>query len=78
MQQIVQSKAKCPKCKSNYLLLIEVWDGHEITWAQEDGKFDRYDGNLEAGDPYKVEAICKQCQHHWTIRKASQIDDIIK
>lgn len=71
--EIVNSKIICPKCKSNNLLLVEVWSQHTITWDQIDGKFDKEDGSLEMGDPYKVEANCKECSHIWKIRKAIQI-----
>lgn len=77
-EKIVESKVKCPKCKhGNDLILIEVWIGHEITWEQINGKFDRNDGNLNPGDAYRVEAECK-CGHHWKIKKAIQIDEIVK
>lgn len=36
-QRIVDTKAKCPKCKSTDLLLIEEWEGHTITWEQIEG-----------------------------------------
>lgn len=77
MIKIVNSKVRCPKCKSNTLKLIEVWKDHEIIWEQENGQFDRDNGVLEPGDPYKVQAQCK-CGHAWTIRKALQIDEVIK
>lgn len=77
ISEIVKSNAKCPKCQSNNLLLIEVWKDHEITWEQKDGIFDRRDGNIEPGDPYKVEAECRNCGHKWRIRKALQITDIV-
>ena len=77
-EKIVESKVKCPKCKSgDDLVLVECWKGHEITWEQINGKFDYNDGNLNPGDAYKVEAECK-CGHYWTIRKALQIGDVIK
>lgn len=72
---IAQSKVRCPKCKSKTLYLIEVWEGHTIQWEVENGKFDRDDGSLNPGDPYKVQAKCI-CGHAWTIRMALQIDDI--
>jgi hypothetical protein len=77
MENIVNSKVKCPRCKSGNLSLIEVWEGHTITWEQIDGKFDREDGALEPGDAYKVNAHCSECNHTWRIRKALQIDDIV-
>lgn len=72
-----KSKLKCPKCKSINLTLVEVWHGHEIVWEQLNGEFDRNEGILEPGDPYKVEASCHKCLHHWTARGILQIDDII-
>lgn len=78
MENIVKSKVKCPKCgNKNTLTLSEIWKGHTVSWNVIGGKFDRDDGNLEVGDPYKVQAQCK-CGHHWTIKKALQIDDIIE
>lgn len=78
MQEIVQSKIRCPKCKNKEILLIEIWKGHEITWqANADGFFDRMDGNLESGDPFRVEARCSKCDHQWKVRNASQIGDAI-
>lgn len=78
MEETKESKAKCPKCGSVDLTLIEVWKGHEITWEQREGKFNMKEGNLEPGNPYKVECKCSDCSHHWTVRKAIQIGDILK
>lgn len=75
--EIVESKVKCPKCKSVNLTLIELWRNNSIEWEQTDGKFNRRDGNIEPGDPYKVEAKC-ECGHRWSIRGALQIGDIQK
>lgn len=76
--KIVESIVNCPKCKNTkQLTLIEIWQDHTISWIVENGKFDRDDGALEMGDAYKVQAKCT-CGHMWTIRKALQIDDIIK
>lgn len=76
MGKLVETKVKCPKCKSTNLTLNEVWDGHGITWEQIDGKIERQQGILEPGDPYKVHAECDQCRHRWTVRGALQIDDV--
>jgi predicted nucleic-acid-binding Zn-ribbon protein len=76
-KEIVLTKVKCPKCKSANINLIEVWSGATITWEVADGKFDRNYGNLESGDPYKVEAKCSNCGHQWRVRGAIQITDII-
>lgn len=70
------SKVKCPKCKSNSLTLVEVWKNHTINWVQENGFFERNDGILEPGEPYKVEAHC-DCGHRWTLRNILQIDQVM-
>lgn len=75
---ICASKAKCPKCKSRNLVLIEEWKDHTIQWVQEDGRFDRNDGVLEPGSPFRVEAKCRDCKHTWTFRGATQIDDLMQ
>ena len=78
MEKKVETTVKCPKCKSTDLLLIEIWSGHTITWEQKQNVIDRNDGNLESGDPYKVQAICSQCSHSWKVRGALQISDVVK
>lgn len=77
-KKIVHSKAKCPKCKSNNLCLIELWKNHGISWIQKNGKFDIKDGALEPGDAYKVIGCCNNCYHRWTLKGCLQITDIIK
>lgn len=76
MTNVQKSKVKC-SCGSTYLNLIEVWEGSTITWEQNKGLFDRDEGNLEYGNPYKVEARCLKCDKQWTIRGAMQITDVI-
>ncbi len=76
-QKIVTSTLTCPKCKSNNLILIEVWDGHTISWVQENSKFDRHDGNIEYGSPHHLEAKCTLCSYQWKTRKKYSIDYII-
>lgn len=77
-EKIVQSRLKCFKCKSNNLLLVEVWTDHTILWEQLDGKFDRNDGNLDMGGPKCVECTCKNCGHQWKPKNCPQIDYAIK
>jgi hypothetical protein len=72
---IVECKIKCPKCRSKDIYLEEIWKGHSIQWDVVDGKFDRDDGVLEPGDPWKVYGECKKCNHIWRIRNANQIND---
>jgi ssDNA-binding Zn-finger/Zn-ribbon topoisomerase 1 len=75
---IVETKAKCPKCKSTDLNLVEVWEDSAIHWQQIDGKIERDNGSLEPGNAFKVQATCMKCKHWWTIKGAQQIDDIVK
>lgn len=70
------SKVKCPKCKCSDLFLIELWKDAAIYWEQTKGSFDEKDGTLEPGNPYKVEARCKNCDHQWKVRGALQIHDV--
>jgi hypothetical protein len=66
-------KLRCPVCQSANLKLVELWES-TITWVVTDGWMDRANGNLEPSGPTKVEASCTKCSHHWTPRKAKQID----
>lgn len=77
MEEIVESKAVCPKCKSKDLILEEYWVGHFIQWEQLNGRFDRKDGSLEPGDPNHVNGKCKKCLHTWRFRGIHQIDELI-
>lgn len=72
-----KTKKNCPACKSKDFLIVEIWDGSTISWECEDGHFNKTDGALEPGFPVKLEATCKRCNHGWTIKGATQIDDII-
>ena len=76
-QNIQRTNIVCPKCKSDSLAIMEIWDGAVIEWEIINGKFDRNDGSLEPGNPVKLECKCKNCHHSWKIRKSTQIDDII-
>lgn len=61
---------KCPKCKTQNVELIEVWDA-TISWSPCEPYFNN--GNLNPGDPKKVEGHCLNCDHKWTIRKVPQV-----
>lgn len=61
---------KCPKCKSQDVVIVELWKNHGIVWFYGDG-FD--DGILDAGEPYKVEGSCRNCSHKWKFREIIQI-----
>lgn len=73
----MKTKVRCPKCKNaQELELIEVWEGHTISWRVNNGNLDRDDGALESGNPSKVEARCT-CGHSWRVRGVLQIDDVL-
>jgi hypothetical protein len=74
---MINSKAKCPKCGSLNLKLVECWKDHTIDFEQHGGFVNINDGALEPGEPYKVEAKCN-CGHKWRLRNVLQIGDITK
>ena len=61
---------KCPKCKSNNIELIEIWDA-TIVWIPGERLFN--EGLLNPGDPKKVEGHCIDCEHRWTFRGIVQV-----
>lgn len=73
---MLKTDKKCPKCKSRDIWVNEMWKDHSITWMCVDGNFIS-DGNMEPGNPYKVEGGCSKCLHKWTFRGARQIYDIM-
>ena len=74
---IFNTKVKCPKCKSDNFTLHEMWKGHTISWEVTNGTFDINEGIMDVGNPYQVQAYCKNCKHPWTLRKITQINDVI-
>ena len=65
----------CPRCRKADLTLTELWRGHSVQFSYKDGKIVGK-GNLEVGDPYKVEAFCNDCNHEWRLKRVTQISDI--
>ena len=76
-REVRYAKVKCPKCGSKTLDLIEIWQ-NTITWRATDGWLDRQSGAMGDGFPQKVEGRCGLCNHGWTVRSASQIDDTLE
>jgi hypothetical protein len=66
---------KCPKCRSVNLQLSEQWT-YSISWDQDQAGLMSKTGDAEPGDPYCVEAKCKNCGHGWRLRGISQITDL--
>ena len=73
----MNTKKKCPKCRSNNICFVELWKDHAIYFNVEDGNVDLNNGILEPGNPYKVEGHCNECKHIWTFRGASQIHEAV-
>lgn len=75
------TRISCSKCGSKSLALVEQWETG-IDFRVTDGWLDRANGNLDGnggcgGHPVKVRAIC-DCGHEWTVRNATQIDDVVE
>ena len=68
---IINNYPRCPKCKSQEVELIEIWDA-TIVWSPGN-PYDRK-GDLECGDPKKVEGHCLSCEHRWTFRGIIQVN----
>jgi hypothetical protein len=61
---------KCPKCHSQNVEVDELWKNHSISWMPGDKQ---NEGNLEPGNPFKVEGFCWDCKHNWTFKGIIQI-----
>ena len=61
---------RCPKCKSQNVELIEIWDA-AISWLPDNPYFNN--GDLNPGDPIRVEGHCLDCEHKWRIRGIVQV-----
>ncbi len=73
----MKNAARCPRCKSMELCLVELWKNHSIEFEQSDqGEVDWTNGNLSEGEPYCVQACCNSCNHKWTLRGVQQVIDL--
>jgi len=70
-----KTKAKCPKCKSKDITIIETSNAYQ-SWIQTDGIINRNDGIMNHGDITSVDGSCNKCNHKWKF-KCSQIDELI-
>jgi len=70
-----KTKAKCPKCKSNNLAIIEISESYQ-SWNQENGIINRNEGIMESGEIIRVEGKCNECDHRWKFR-CTQIDNLL-
>lgn len=69
------TRLRCPSCRSGNLFLVESasWN---TEWKVIDGKFDRSDGISNPQSIDRLDASCRDCDHHWKPRGAWQIDDV--
>lgn len=72
----MRTPIRCPQCRSISLELIELWKDHSIIWQQDDQGLISSKGILEPGNPYRVEAECRDCKHTWKVRRITQITDL--
>ncbi len=69
-----KSKAKCPKCGSIDLLVVEICE--EVgTWIQENGIIE-HKGWFDAGSIVRLECSCLKCKHSWKPRKINQVTEL--
>lgn len=71
-----ESKARCPKCHSNNLTLIEHYD-HTRSWIQDNGIVDIDDGFPSVGSVTRISGECLDCGHEWKFR-CLQISNLVK
>jgi hypothetical protein len=62
---------RCPKCNSQKVEVVELWKSHSVAWGPGDAD---NEGNLDPGDPYRVEGKCQGCGHKWKFRGIIQVD----
>lgn len=61
---------RCPKCKSQNVELIEIWDA-TISWLPDEPYFNGRD--LSPGDPNHVYGHCLECGRRWRMRGIVQV-----
>lgn len=71
-----KSKAYCPKCRCNNLILTEIITA-STSVIQSDGLIDPSTCYNQYGDPFKVEALCDNCGHEWSLYNVNQITEIL-
>jgi hypothetical protein len=68
----------CNKCGSCDVSVRELWKDHSIEFSKVNGVFDFDNGNMEVGNPYKVEGFCITCKNQWSIGTLSCIGEFIE
>lgn len=76
MTRMVETKLRCPRCRSGDLLLIETgtWTSQ---WTVKAGRFDREQGYHDPDSIDRLDAKCRGCDHMWKPRGAFQIDHVV-
>ena len=62
---------RCPKCRSTSFEMTEHWNGFAKHSTVENSKI--VDTCESIGDPFKVSAVCHECNHEWVFRGLNQI-----
>jgi hypothetical protein len=70
-----KSKARCPKCRSRTLDIIEIVECTQI-WEQSDGYVDLDEGYKGEIGTISVYGRCHNCDHKWRF-KCLQITDLV-
>ena len=70
------TRVRCPRCRSRSLQLNEVGEW-TTTWEVRNGRLRRREGYHEPGSYLYVWAECIGCGHHWRVRGAIQITDVV-
>ncbi len=65
----------CPSCGRLPYQYVELWRGHSIVFTATAGGRPEAEGEMEPGDPYAVEAVCR-CGRTWRVRGVLQISDL--
>lgn len=73
---IVKSKARCPKCRSKNLILIE-YTKCISTWEQIDGIIDQNEVWHDIDNIIGIYGECNKCNHKWRFR-CFQITNLIE
>lgn len=73
----LKSKAKCPKCGSTDIYLMEISIA-STTFVQSDGFIDKDSSYNEVGNIIRIEGKCAKCHHAWRFRNVIQITGVLE
>lgn len=77
MTRTATTKIRCPRCRSADIVLVEEgrWTSSFIIVG---GVLDRSEGHHEPTSIDRVFGNCSKCGHHWRLRNAVQITDVVE